>query len=41
MFDPLFTPNPEAEQTTILRPRKGVIIGLGQVGLACADSRLL
>lgn len=41
MFDKIFTDNPEAEQTNILRPRKGVIIGLGQVGLACAYSLLI
>ena len=41
MFDQIFTNNPEAKQTNILRPRKGVIIGLGQVGLACAYSLLI
>ena len=41
MFDRLFTLNPEAEQTNFIRPRKGVIIGLGQVGLACAYSLLI
>lgn len=41
MFDKIFIDNLEAKQTNILRPRKGVIIGLGQVGLACAYSLLI
>ena len=41
MFDRLFTPNPDAEKPNLIRPRKGVIIGLGQVGLACAYSMLI
>ncbi len=41
MFDKLFTPNPEAEKPAPLNPRKGVIIGVGQVGLACAYSLLI
>ena len=41
MFDQIFTSNSETKQTNILRPRKGVIIGLGQVGLACAYSLLI
>ncbi|MBE9048650.1 L-lactate dehydrogenase [Pleurocapsales cyanobacterium LEGE 10410] len=41
MFDKIFTDNLEAKQTNIFRPRKGVIIGLGQVGLACAYSLLI
>ena len=41
MFDQIFTSNSETEQTNILRPGKGVIIGLGQVGLACAYSLLI
>ncbi len=41
MFDTIFTSNSETKQTSILRPRKGVIIGLGQVGLACAYSLLI
>ncbi len=41
MFEQLFTPNPEAEKPAPLRPRKGVIIGAGQVGLACAYSILI
>lgn len=40
MFDRLFTPNTE-EKTTSLRLRKGVMIGLGQVGLACTYSMLI
>lgn len=41
MFEQLFISNPEAEKPTPLRPRKGVIIGVGQVGLACAYSLLI
>ncbi len=41
MFEQLFTPNIEAEKPSLLRPRKGVIIGVGQVGLACAYSLLI
>ena len=41
MFEQLFTPNPEAEKLAPLNPRKGVIIGVGQVGLACAYSLLI
>ena len=41
MFEQLFTPNPEAEKPAPLNPRKGVIIGVGQVGLACAYSLLI
>ncbi len=41
MFDKIFTSNPQAKEANILRPRKGVIIGLGQVGLACAYSLLI
>ena len=41
MFEQLFTPNPEAEKPAPLSPRKGVIIGVGQVGLACAYSMLI
>ena len=41
MFEQLFIPNPEAEKPAPLRPRKGVIIGVGQVGLACAYSLLI
>ncbi len=41
MFEQLFTPNPEAEKPAPLNPRKGVIIGAGQVGLACAYSLLI
>ena len=41
MFDQLFVPNPDAEKPNPIRPRKGVIIGLGQVGLACAYSILI
>lgn len=40
MFDRLFTTNAE-EKTTSLRLRKGVMIGLGQVGLACTYSMLI
>ncbi|RMF27630.1 MAG: L-lactate dehydrogenase, partial [Cyanobacteria bacterium J083] len=41
MFDQLFIPHPEAEKPTPLRPRKGVIVGAGNVGLACAYSLLI
>ncbi|MGV2827157.1 L-lactate dehydrogenase [Myxosarcina sp. GI1(2024)] len=41
MLKRLFTTNPEAEKPAPLRPRKGVIIGVGQVGLACAYSLLI
>ncbi|WP_013324390.1 L-lactate dehydrogenase [Gloeothece verrucosa] len=41
MLETLFTPNPEAEKPTPIRPRKGVIIGAGQVGMACAYSMLI
>lgn len=41
MLEQLFIPHPEAESITPLRPRKGVIIGVGQVGLACAYSLLI
>jgi L-lactate dehydrogenase len=41
MFEQLFTFNSAVEKPTPLRPRKGVIIGIGQVGLACAYSLLI
>ncbi len=41
MFEQLFITNPEAEKPAPLNPRKGVIIGVGQVGLACAYSLLI
>lgn len=41
MFEKILLPNPCAENPTTLRPRKGVIVGLGQVGLACAYSFLI
>ena len=41
MFEKILLPNPSAENPTTLRPRKGVIVGLGQVGLACAYSMLI
>ena len=41
MLEQLFIPNTEAEKPTPLQPRKGVIIGAGQVGLACAYSLLI
>ncbi|MGK7933471.1 MAG: L-lactate dehydrogenase [Microcystaceae cyanobacterium] len=41
MFEQIFTLNPEAEKPTPIRPRKGVIIGIGQVGMACAYSLLI
>ncbi len=49
MFETLFTPNPKLEtpnetssDTKVsIRPRKGVIIGAGQVGMACAYSMII
>ena len=41
MFEKIFTLNTKVEQTNTLRLRKGVIIGVGQVGLACAYSLLI
>lgn len=41
MFDKIFALNTEVEQTNVFRLRKGVIIGAGQVGLACAYSLLI
>jgi L-lactate dehydrogenase len=40
MFDNLFTTVPEPSPAK-LQPRKGVIIGAGQVGMACAYSLLI
>ena len=41
MFETLFTPNPSVESKVSIRPRKGVIIGAGQVGMACAYSMMI
>ena len=41
MFDKFFIPNPEAEKPSLISPRKGVIIGAGKVGMACAYSLLI
>jgi len=41
MFENIVIPNPCAEKPSFIRPRKGVIIGLGQVGLACAYSMII
>lgn len=41
MFEQIFIPNPDAEKPTPIRPRKGVIIGAGNVGMACAYSILI
>lgn len=42
MFEPLFTSHPTTElKTETIRRRKGVIIGTGQVGMACAYSMLI
>lgn len=42
MFDQLFTTHPDADSPlSLIRPRKGVIIGAGQVGMACAYSLLI
>ena len=41
MFDQLFIPNPDAEAPTPIHPRKGIVIGVGQVGIACVYSLLI
>lgn len=41
MLDKIFIPTIETEKISPLRPRKGVIIGVGQVGIACAYSLLI
>lgn len=41
MFETLFTPNSSVESKVSIRPRKGVIIGAGQVGMACAYSMMI
>ncbi len=41
MFETLFTPNSSVETNVNIRPRKGVIIGAGQVGMACAYSMMI
>jgi len=41
MLDQLFTSTPSDPAYGQIRPRKGVIIGMGQVGLACAYSMLI
>jgi L-lactate dehydrogenase len=41
MFEKFFNFNPHKEPVTIPSPRKGVIIGLDQVGLACAYSLMI
>ncbi|WP_254174660.1 L-lactate dehydrogenase [Planktothrix pseudagardhii] len=42
MFQPLFTTHPDDHNPlSPIRPRKGVIIGAGQVGMACAYSLLI
>ncbi len=41
MFDKLFIENDHIDQISKMKPRKGIIIGLGQVGLACAYSILI
>jgi len=41
MFETLFTLNPNVETKVSIRPRKGVIIGAGQVGMACAYSVMI
>lgn len=41
MFETLFTPNSSVETKVNIRPRKGVIIGAGQVGMACAYSMMI
>ncbi|MBE9222128.1 L-lactate dehydrogenase [Cyanobacterium stanieri LEGE 03274] len=41
MFDKILIPHSDSQKSSFIRPRKGVIIGLGQVGLACAYSLLI
>ncbi len=42
MFEQLFTPHANSDPNVpTIRPRKGVIIGAGQVGMACAYSLLI
>ncbi len=41
MFETLFTPNSSVETKVSIRPRKGVIIGAGRVGMACAYSMMI
>jgi len=42
MFEQLFTTHPDnGSPLSPIRPRKGVIIGAGQVGMACAYSLLI
>ena len=41
MFETLFTPNSSVETNVNIRLRKGVIIGAGQVGMACAYSMMI
>lgn len=41
MFETFFTPNPSVAAKVSLHPRKGVIIGAGQVGMACAYSMII
>jgi L-lactate dehydrogenase len=41
MFEQIFLPSPDIKEPTPIRPRKGVIIGVGQVGIACAYSLLI
>ncbi len=41
MFDTLFTPYSDVEASVSIRPRKGLIIGAGQVGMACAYSMII
>ncbi len=41
MFENLFIPHPSTEHQVSIRPRKGVIIGAGAVGMACAYSMMI
>lgn len=41
MFDKIFIENTNIDKISKMKPRKGIIIGLGQVGLACAYSILI
>lgn len=41
MFEQIFTPSSMLEKPASIRPRKGVVIGAGQVGMACVYSLLI
>lgn len=41
LSEKLFIPNPDAEFAAPIRPRKGIVVGAGQVGMACTYSMLI